>query len=181
VSARFVNWADSPVLLMLRPLVIALFLSCFQVACTGKPVFPMKSKAVRITACAMSGRIKTVLCVDDEENGLTLRKRVLEKSGYRVLTACSGEEALRIYNSEPIDAVVLDYFMPGMNGLKVAARLKEIGAVVPIIILSAYTPILDEALGLADCWITKAAGDPSELSRAIAELDGRRSHSTVAQ
>ena len=122
----------------------------------------------------MVGNIKTVLCVDDEENGLALRRRVLEKSGYRVLTATSGEEALRIYDSEPIDAVVLDYFMPGMNGLKVAARLKESGASVPIIILSAYTPLLDEALGLADCWITKAAGDPSQLPRAIAELDATR-------
>jgi CheY-like chemotaxis protein len=129
-----------------------------------------------LNARTMSGQIKTVLCVDDEENGLTLRKRVLEKSGYRVLTATSGEEALRLYDSEPIDAIVLDYFMPGMNGLKVAARLKESGASVPIIILSAYTPILDEALGLADRWITKASGDPSQLSRAIAELEGGRSY-----
>jgi CheY-like chemotaxis protein len=128
----------------------------------------------------MVAKIKTVLCVDDEVNGLTLRKRVLENSGYRVLTATSGEEALRIYDSEPIDAVVLDYFMPGMNGLKVAARLKESGASVPIIILSAYTPILDEALGIADCWITKAAGDPSQLSRAISELETSRNYPTQA-
>jgi len=118
----------------------------------------------------MNRALKTLLCVDDEENSLFLRKKVLEKAGYRVFTASSGEEALKIYESEPIDAVILDYFMGKMNGLKVASTLKKMGATIPIIILSAYSPLLDEALGLVDMWITKASVDSSQLVELIGEL-----------
>jgi len=116
-------------------------------------------------------QIKTLLCVDDEANGLFLRKRVLEKAGYSVFTASCGEEAIKIYESQHIDAIILDYLMPGMNGLKVAAKLKDLGATIPIIMLSAVSPILDEALGLADLWINKTAGSSGDLSRIMAELN----------
>jgi len=115
----------------------------------------------------MTQALKTVLCVDDEKSGLFLRKKVLEKAGYHVFTASSGEEALEIYKSQSIDAIILDYYMGGMNGLKVASRVKEMGSQIPIIMLSAYSPLLDEALGLVDLWITKASVDPGQLATII--------------
>ena len=119
----------------------------------------------------MTQTLKTVLCVDDEKNGLFLRKKVLEKAGYNVVTAYSGEEALHIYESQPVDAVILDYYMGGMNGLKVASRLKEMGSQIPIIMLSAYGSLLDEALGLVDLWLTKASVDPGQLATIIRGIE----------
>jgi response regulator RpfG family c-di-GMP phosphodiesterase len=48
------------------------------------------------------------LCIDDEEPGLVLRKALLESAGYRVLTARSGREGIRVFESNPVDAVVLE-------------------------------------------------------------------------
>src|SRR5919197_374389 len=86
----------------------------------------------------------TVLCIDDEEPGLKVRKILLESAGHRVLTARSGGEGIRVFQAEPVDAVILDYWMSGMNGVAVARELKRLRPSTPIIILSAYGTILDE-------------------------------------
>jgi len=116
----------------------------------------------------------TILCVDDEEPGLVVRKILLEQAGYRVLTARSGAEGIRLFKSTPVDAVVLDYWMAGMNGVAVARELKRLSANVPIIILSAYGTLLDETLGLAEVWIRKGEEDPQYLLAQLAELLTRR-------
>ena len=67
----------------------------------------------------------TVLCIDDEPQGLVVRKAILRNKGYEVLTATSGPEGLKLFEANPIDAVVLDYSMPGMNGGQVAAELEN--------------------------------------------------------
>ena len=59
---------------------------------------------------------KTVLCVDDEAIGLRVRKILLEGHGFKVLTASSGQQGLTIFDENKVDLVVLDYYMPGMNG-----------------------------------------------------------------
>ena len=56
-----------------------------------------------------------VLCVDDETIGLQVRKLLLERAGYRVLTAPDGYAGLALFSSEPVEVVVLDYSMPGME------------------------------------------------------------------
>ncbi len=116
----------------------------------------------------------TILCVDDEEPGLVLRKMLLEQAGYKVLTARSGLEGIRIFKSEPVDVVVLDYWMSGMNGVAVARELKRLKAETPIIILSAYGTLLDETLGLAEVWIRKGEEDPQYLLSQVSELLNRR-------
>ncbi len=121
-----------------------------------------------------SGVPATVLCVDDEEPGLLVRKMLLEKAGYKVLTARSGPEGIRLFKAEPVDVVVLDYWMSGMNGVAVARELKRLNADVPIIILSAYGTLLDETLGLAEVWIRKGEEDPQYLLSQVAELLRRR-------
>ena len=112
----------------------------------------------------------TILCVDDEEPGLMLRKLLLESAGYRVLMATSGREAIRLFESEPIDAAILDYFMPDMNGLALAQKLRASTPRIPIIILSAYAPLPDETLGIADLWLRKAQESPEQVLAHLERL-----------
>jgi CheY-like chemotaxis protein len=115
----------------------------------------------------------TILCVDDEEPGLVVRKMLLEQAGYRVLTARSGLEGIRLFQAESADAVILDYWMSGMNGVATARELKRLKPDLPIIILSAYGTLLDETLGLAEVWIRKGEEDPQYLLSKIRELLGK--------
>jgi CheY-like chemotaxis protein len=122
----------------------------------------------------MPNKSTTVLCIDDEEPGLQVRRILLESAGHRVLTAKSGNEGIRVFQSEPVDAVILDYWMSGMNGVAVARELKKLDSKIPIMILSAYGTLLDEALGVADVWIRKGEEDPQFLLAKLDELLGHR-------
>ncbi len=104
---------------------------------------------------------KTVLCVDDEKIGLRVRKIMLESHGFRVLTANNGQQGLSLFDEHHIDLVVLDYYMPGLNGGDVAAEMRRRRPNVPIIFLSAYFSLPPAALELANAFITK--GDPPDL------------------
>jgi CheY-like chemotaxis protein len=99
---------------------------------------------------------KTVLCVDDEKIGLRVRKILLESHGFKVLTASSGLQGLTLLDNHHVDLVVLDYYMPGLNGGQVAAEIRR-----PIIFLSAYFSLPPADLELANAFITK--GDPPDV------------------
>ena len=104
---------------------------------------------------------RTVLCVDDERIGLRVRKIMLESRGYTVLTANDGAEGLKVFDQNQVDVVVLDYYMPGLNGGDVASEMRRRRPGVPIVFLSAYFSLPPEALELADAFITK--GDPPDV------------------
>ena len=104
---------------------------------------------------------KTVLCVDDEIIGLRVRKLMLEGAGFNVLTASNGKQGLELFDANHVDVVVLDYYMPGLNGGEVAAELRRRRADIPIIFFSAYFSLPLEALELANAFITK--GDLPEV------------------
>jgi CheY-like chemotaxis protein len=106
-----------------------------------------------------------VLCVDDELVGLQVRKLLLERAGYRVVTAINGELGLEIFGKEPVEAVVLDYSMPGMHGGEVATRMREIKPSVPILLLSAYVGLPPEVTALVDLYMTKGEGAPVLLTK----------------
>lgn len=106
-----------------------------------------------------------VLCVDDELVGLRVRKILLERAGYRVLTALSGAAGLEIFASEPVEAVILDYSMPGMHGGEVAARMRQVKPEVPILLLSAYIGLPIEVTSLVDLYMTKGEGAPILLKK----------------
>jgi len=99
---------------------------------------------------------KTILCIDDHWNGLIGRKMFLESNGYRVLEATGGDEGLKLFRTHPVDAVVLDYQMPGMNGDVVAARMKRMNSQIPILLLSAYGPLPEKKLQSVDTFLTKS-------------------------
>ena len=128
-----------------------------------------------------------VLCVDDEVVGLQVRKILLERAGYRVLTASDGPSGLEIFSSEPVEAVVLDYSMPGMHGGEVAVRMRQAKPQVPILLLSAYMglsargdlsggSVYDQGGGCARA--ARKIGQPASASKCIprvkATLRGER-------
>ena len=106
-------------------------------------------------------RSKTVLCVDDEKIGLRVRKIMLESRGFHVLTAGSGPDGLRLFEENHVDVVVLDYYMPEVNGGEVASEMRRRRPGVRIVFLSAYFSLPPEALKVADAFITK--GDPPDV------------------
>lgn len=115
----------------------------------------------------------TVLCVDDEQTAL---QSVLESEGYKVLVARSGSQGIEMFNSEPVNAVVLDYWMNDMSGLQVARKIRQLNRSVPIIILSAYIELLDESVGLVDVWIRKGERTPKYILNRLSELLDLRSN-----
>lgn len=106
-----------------------------------------------------------VLCVDDEIVGLQVRKLLLEHSGYTVLTAPDGPSGLIIFNDQLVDAVVLDYAMPGMHGGEVAAKMRQIKPNVPILLLTAYVGLSPDVTKLFNVYMTKGEGAPKLLQK----------------
>jgi CheY-like chemotaxis protein len=106
-----------------------------------------------------------ILCVDDEVVGLRVRKILLERAGYRVLTAEDGSSGIELFATQPIDAVVLDYSMPGMHGGEVARQMRRAKPSVPILLLSAYVGLPEEVRSLVDIYMTKGEGAPALLAK----------------
>jgi DNA-binding response OmpR family regulator len=99
----------------------------------------------------------TILLVDDEESVQKLLTYPLERDGFRVVQARDGDEALRRFDAQRFDLVVLDLMLPKMDGLEVCKRLRARSS-VPIIMLTARDDELDKVVGLelgADDYITK--------------------------
>jgi len=119
----------------------------------------------------MSRAKATILCIDDQWNGLIGRKMFLEQNGYKVLEASSGPEGLKLFLSNSVDAVVLDYQMPGMSGDVVAAKMKHIKSDVPIMLLSAYEPLPKKKLKSVDSFLSKSQPPTILLSTLQHMLD----------
>lgn len=111
---------------------------------------------------------KTILSVDDEPGILLTRQLILEGEGYEVLSAADGDQALRIFAGRPVDLVLLDYVMPGMNGGVVAKEIRNHNPRVPIVLISA-SPVEEQSLGCVDCFISKGDG-PALLLAKIEQL-----------
>ena len=120
----------------------------------------------------MSRTKARILCIDDHWNALIGRKMLLEQSGYEVLEATGGDEGLKLFLSHAIDAVVLDYQMPGMNGDVVAARMKRINSHVPIMLVSGHGPLPQHKLRFVDTFLSKSQS-PDTLLSTLHHLVGR--------
>jgi CheY-like chemotaxis protein len=114
----------------------------------------------------------TILCIDDEALGLQIRKAVLERSGYRVLTAVDGATGLSLFRGNAIDGVVLDYYMPEMDGGAVAEAMRRERPDVPIMLLSAYINLPSEVIALVDVTLLKGEG-PQELLDKLRSMIGK--------
>ena len=77
-----------------------------------------------------------ILVVDDDPDSREIAARLLQREGYRTRKAEGGEACLRIVASEPVDLVLLDVVMPGMDGFRVCEALRAAGHRLPIILLT---------------------------------------------
>jgi DNA-binding response OmpR family regulator len=114
----------------------------------------------------------TILAVDDEPRVLKLLKANLESSGYAVLTAADGEEALQTMERELPDLVLLDLMLPKMDGYAVCRRIREFSA-VPVIMLTARSAQVDLIHGFevgTDDYLTKPFSITELLMRVQAVL-----------
>ena len=113
--------------------------------------------------------MKQILIVDDEQNIRELYKDELEEQGYGVAIAGNGDEALRVLNNKPDDfnLVMVDIKMPGMDGLELLSRIKEIRRDLPVIIVTAYDSYkLDFSSWAAEDYLVKSS-DLTELKEKI--------------
>jgi CheY-like chemotaxis protein len=110
----------------------------------------------------------TILCVDDEETPRTLRKLILQKQGYQVVTAASGDEALEVLNRANIDLVLSDQMMPGMTGTELTKSVKAMRPAMPVILISGVNEIPEDA-SYADRFISKIGG-PELLFKTVLDV-----------
>ena len=119
----------------------------------------------------------TVLCIDDDRNILEMNKALLEGIGYRVLLAPDGPTGIALTRKHSIDAVVLDFNMPGMDGAQVAEVLMKEQPKLPVVVWSGCADIIPESLKwFADALLHKGDG-PATLLSAVEKLVNARSTS----
>ena len=113
---------------------------------------------------------KTILVVDDEEHIRLLYKEEFEEDGYNVVLAASGEDALTKIGKETPDLITLDIKMPGMDGITLARKIKDLRTDVPIIFISAYEDYKhDFGTWASDAYFVKSA-NLSELKTLISTI-----------
>jgi CheY-like chemotaxis protein len=119
---------------------------------------------------------KTILCVDDNEQVLSVRTFLLETRGYRVIALTDPHEALAVIaNSLPgsLDLLLADLVMPQMDGNELVRRAKELHPQLPAMIVSGTVTAYDRA-GRADVFLPKGACTPAELLERIRILVARK-------
>jgi two-component system response regulator CpxR len=119
---------------------------------------------------------KTILCVDDNEQVLSVRTFLLETRGYRVVCALNAKDALEIVERAlpgTIDLLLSDLLMPGMDGDELVRRAKQMHPGLPAMIVSGTVTSFDRA-GNADVFLPKGACSPAELLERVRVLVGRK-------
>jgi CheY-like chemotaxis protein len=112
-----------------------------------------------------------LLCIDDSEDVLECEKSFLESFGYTVLTAATGDKGLKLAAMHSVDVVIVDYFMPEMNGHEVAIEIRRLRPLAPIILLTGAMDVPKQTLNLVDALVAKDRL-ASELLPMIAQLRG---------
>ena len=109
---------------------------------------------------------RTILCVDDNEQALSIRKLMLETRGYRVLACSNGHHALEVFKQGGVDLVLSDLQMPGLDGAELVDRIKEISSSTPAILFSGKTRVYEKDMR-ADIFLPKGMYAPIELLERI--------------
>lgn len=113
-----------------------------------------------------------ILIVDDETNVRLNYRVTLETEGYKIFEAVSGARALEELLGRSFDLAILDMRMPGMDGLELLAKMREIGITVPTMIITAYSdvPHAVQAMKLGAIDFLQKPLRPEELRRIVAEM-----------
>ena len=109
---------------------------------------------------------RTILCVDDNEQSLSIRKVMLETRGYRVITCSSAPEALAVFKCGGVDLLLTDLIMPGHDGHWLIEEIKNLSPQTPAILFSGKIRIYDRDLR-ADAFLPKGSYAPIELLERI--------------
>ncbi len=109
---------------------------------------------------------RTILCVDDDERSLSVRKVMLETRGYRVITCSDPQCAIERMKLGGIDLVLTDLMMPKLSGAKLIDELKAISPGTPALLFSGCVNCCNEET-LADGWLPKGQFAPMELLERI--------------
>jgi len=110
---------------------------------------------------------KTILCVDDNEQYLSIRKVLLETRGYRVIACTTGTQALDAFRSGGVDLVLSDLVMPnGMDGSQLIEQVKTLSPQTPAILISGRVKIYEHE-SRADLFLPKGMYEPAELLERI--------------
>ena len=128
---------------------------------------PLYNKSVSSPASVQDGR-KLILSVDDELGVLYTRYKLLSAAGYAVLSATDGVQALQIFGTNPVDLVLLDYALQGMDGGLVAEAMKAHLPDVPIVMVSGVE-VPEEVLAKVNSFVRKGEG-PEPLLESVREL-----------
>jgi CheY-like chemotaxis protein len=116
---------------------------------------------------------KVILCVDDNEQELSVLKFMLATNGYKVISASTGQEAIGVFAVNQVDLVLADYNMPQMNGDQLVGRLKRIAGHVPMILLGDPQAMGGE-IHLADAMLAKKNCSSQELLERIKVMSARK-------
>jgi CheY-like chemotaxis protein len=119
---------------------------------------------------------KTILCVDDNEQVLSIRKFLLETRGYRVMAVTTGQEALEILREAPlgsIDLLLCDLLLPQMDGNEIVRRGKQLHPMLPALLVSGTVTSFERA-SHADAFLPKGAFTPAEMLDRIRILVTRK-------
>ncbi len=109
---------------------------------------------------------RTILCVDDNEQALSIRKLMLETRGYRVLACTGGHQALEVFRQGGVDLVLSDLQMPGLDGAELVEKIKGISAGTPAILFSGKIRVYEKDMR-ADIFLPKGMYAPIELLERI--------------
>lgn len=128
--------------------------------------------------------MKTILAVDDEEHILELVSYNLEQEGYHVLKAETGEEALTVLENKKVDLVLLDWMLPGIDGIEVLRRIRGNKQLrkLPVILLTAKSDEISKVVGLevgSDDYLVKPFGVHELIARIKAVM--RRSEGSFEE
>ena len=109
---------------------------------------------------------RTILCVDDNEQSLSIRKIMLETRGYRVVACNNGREALQVFQAGGIDLVLSDLIMPDLDGTELIELIKAISPQTPAILFSGKIKVYERDTR-ADLFLPKGMYAPVELLERI--------------
>ena len=136
----------------------------------------------------MSENGSLILVVDDEEELRKILIRILEKEGFKVITASDGHQALQRICFDSPDIVLLDVRMPGLNGMEVLKKIKEIDDDLPVILVTAYADIHQAVEAMKDgaydylakpfeneevVWVARRALAVGQLKRNLKSMNDR--------
>lgn len=130
----------------------------------------------------MATTAKKLLIVDDEADLLAELRPMLERAGYRVVTASDGEAALAVIASESPDLVILDVLLPKQDGRAVLRQLRQADNWVPVILLTQVNTAMERVMSLqegADDYLDKPF-DPMELLARIQAILRRAAQPSIS-